>query len=658
VSQLLGGRYDLQEQIGGGGMAVVYRAVDTLLGRQVAVKMLRSQYAGDEEFVNRFRREAQSAASLSHPNIVNLYDVGVTPNQEYYIVMEYVDGPTLKDVIRDRGPLSVKETLDITRQICDALEHAHEHHIIHRDIKPHNILLTRSGHVKVTDFGIARASSGNTITHHHSHSVMGSVHYFSPEQARGAATDVKSDIYSLGVVMYEMLTGTRPFEGDSPVSVALKHLRERFVDPRELNPSIPQSVENIVLKCLVKSPEHRYPDMKALKEDLKDALLHPNVPKFVMPEDVPEQTIAVPIVGGGRILPSPAPEAEEEVKPKRKRWWRVAGWAGVALGVLMVGVFAAYYIVMNLLQVPDVQLPDVRGKTVDQARQILENKGISAALIKEEHETNSKPKGIVFDQDPEGPTTIKQGRPVTLYVSDGPQLMTMPDLTGVPLSQAEQQLVNMGISSDRIKTKSVESSDYDPGYVVATTPAKDEPVSADQDVILEVSQGNMVVVPNVYGKTVDEARQMLENAQLQVGEITYMQGNAADGTVFGTAPVQPGAKVPAGTVIRLYVARNSGESGGGISPPTNGTGDGTGQLPPNAVAKQIDVKVNVPPGKSIHVQVYATDAVSNRKPQVDETISQTKTWTITLYVTPDQDGEVWVYQNGRQTNDVKVPYSS
>jgi serine/threonine protein kinase len=652
VSQLLGGRYDLQEQIGGGGMAVVYRAVDTLLGRQVAVKMLRSQYAGDEEFVNRFRREAQSAASLSHPNIVNLYDVGVTPNQEYYIVMEYVDGPTLKDVIRERGPLSVKETLDITRQICDALEHAHEHHIIHRDIKPHNILLTRSGHVKVTDFGIARASSGNTITHHHSHSVLGSVHYFSPEQARGAAADVKSDIYSLGVVMYEMLTGVRPFEGDSPVSVALKHLRERFVDPRELNPSIPQSVENIVLRCLVKSPEARYPDMKALKEDLKDALLHPNVPKFVMPEEVPEQTIAVPVIGGGRIPATTTADAEEEEKPKRKRWWSFLGWTGVALGVLTVGVFAAYYIVMNLLQVPDVQLPDVRGKTVQEARQILENKGIPDSLIKEQHESNQKPKGIVFDQDPEGPTTIKQGRPVTLYVSDGPQLITMPDLTGVLATQAEQQLINMGIAKDHIKTRSVQSTQFDSGYVVATTPAKDEPISPGEDVVLDVSQGNMVQVPNVYGKTVDEARRMLEDAHLQMGEITYMQANAADGTVFGTAP-QPGTTVPAGTVVRLYVAQNSGESGGGITPPGTGTG---GQLPPNAIAKPVDVKVNDPSGKSIHVQVYASDAVSNRKLQVDETISASKTWTITLYVTPNQDGEIWVYQNGRLTNDVNVPY--
>jgi serine/threonine-protein kinase len=210
----------------------------------------------------------------------------------------------------------------------------------------------------------------------------------------------------------------------------------------------------------------------------------------------------------------------------------------------------------------------------------------------------------------------------------------------------------MGIAKDHIKTRSVQSTQFDSGYVVATTPAKDEPISPGADIVLDVSQGNMVQVPNVYGKTVDEARRMLEDAHLQMGEITYMQGNAADGTVFGTAP-QPGTTVPAGTVVRLYVAQNSGESGGGITPPGTGTG---GQLPPNAIAKPVDVKVNDPSGKTIHVQVYSSDAVSNRKLQVDETISSSKTWTITLYVTPNQDGEIWVYQNGRLTNDVNVPY--
>ncbi len=662
MSQRLGDRYELQEQIGGGGMAVVYRAVDTLLNRQVAVKMLRPQYAGDEEFVNRFRREAQSAASLSHPNIVSLYDVGVTPNMEHYIVMEYVDGPTLKDVIRERAPLSVKETLDIARQICDALEHAHDHNIIHRDIKPHNILLTKSGHVKVTDFGIARASTGNTITHHQSHSVLGSVHYFSPEQARGAATDVKSDIYSLGVVIYEMLTGRLPFSGDSPVSVALKHLRDKFVEPREINKSIPQSVENIVLRCLAKSPDARYPDMKALKVDLRDALLHPNVPKFVPPDEVPDQTIAVPIIGGGSLQSAISrSNPEKDPEPKQRKWWTVLAWSGVAVGVLCIGALAAYYIVMRLLQVPDIAIPDVRNKNVAQAVKMLEAAGVPDSHIKQQYAANAKPKDVVYDQDPEGPTNIKEDRDVTLYVSDGQQQIQMPDLTNVPFDQAEQELINLGIPKDNIIEQDVQSSQYDAGNVVATIPAANENITTNTKITVQVSQGSMVTVPSVIGMDEADAEQSLLNAGLQVGPTYYVSGNGVDGTVVDTTPSKPGAKVPAGTVISLYVISNSGGSGGGTGNGlnnTSGTGNGGPAVTPpaNATVKYVTVSVKDKDRVPIHVQIFTTDATGTRVPVVDETITATKAWKITLYVTPDQDGEVMVYQNGQMTNDQPVPY--
>ncbi|GMA49110.1 serine/threonine protein kinase [Alicyclobacillus contaminans] len=659
MSQRLGDRYELQEQIGGGGMAVVYRAIDTLLNRQVAVKMLRSQFAGDEEFVTRFRREAQSAASLSHPNIVNLYDVGVTPNLDYYIVMEYVDGPTLKDVIRERAPLSVKETLDIARQICDALEHAHDHHIIHRDIKPHNILLTKSGHVKVTDFGIARAATSTTITHHQSQSVLGSVHYFSPEQARGAATDVKSDIYSLGVVMYEMLTGQLPFSGDSPVSVALKHLREKFVEPRQINKSIPQSVENIVLRCLVKSPEARYPNMKAVKDDLRDALLHPNVPKFTVPDDVSDETIAVPVVGG-RISDA-IPEAEKAKKakkvnptPRKRRWLGVLGWTGVAVAAVIIGALAAYYIVMRLVQVPDIAIPDVRNKTVADAVQALENAGVKKSQIQEQQETNAKPKGIVYDQDPEGPTHIKEGRVITLYVSNGPQQMQMPDLSGIPFDQAKQELISMGLSGSNISEQQVQSSTVAVGNVVASTPSAGSAITTNTQVTLQVSQGDMVTVPSVIGMTESDAKQALIAAGLQVGPTSYVSGNGVDGTVLDTTPSKPGAKVPAGTTINLYVIRNNGESGGGASTSNNTTG--SGGAPDNTETKSVNVHVRTTPGQSIHVQIYKTDATGTRVPVVDQTIHATQTFSVTLYLAPNTSGEIFVYQNGQLTNDQKISY--
>lgn len=265
----LGGRYEIISRIGGGGMAVVYKAIDSLLHRHVAIKVLSESLSNDSEFIRRFSREAQAAASLSHPNIVNVYDVG-RDGYTHYIVMELVDGPTLKQYVLDKGALPVDEAVYIASQICDGLEHAHENKIVHRDIKPHNILMGSNGRVKVTDFGIARAASSSTITQ--TGSVMGSVHYFSPEQARGGVVKEKSDIYSLGVVLYEMLTGELPFDGDSAISIALKHLQEPVVDPRQLNAAIPDNIVRIVMRALEKDPEMRYTSAKAVMQDLNYAV--------------------------------------------------------------------------------------------------------------------------------------------------------------------------------------------------------------------------------------------------------------------------------------------------------------------------------------------------------------------------------------------------
>lgn len=629
MTKLLGGRYDLQEQIGGGGMAIVYRALDTLLGRQVAVKMLRSQFSGDEEIVSRFRREAQSAASLSHTNIVNLYDVGVTDGSDYYIVMEYVDGPTLKEVIRDRGPLPVAEVVDITSQICDALEHAHARNIIHRDIKPHNILLTRTGHVKVTDFGIARAITGNTITHQYSQSVLGSVHYLSPEQARGGVTDVKSDIYSLGVVMYEMLTNQLPFSGDSPVSVALKHLRETFVEPRQLNPAVPQSVENIILRCLVKSPDSRYPDMKAVKADLQDALVHPNVPKFIAPSEVPDETIAIPALGGAWTPGERERRRQAEQEAGKRKWWSIALWSGVAFAVLCVGIIAAYYIVIDLLQVPNLKLPNVVGETEQQAIQTLESAGFAQNQISEKKAANQKAAGTVYDQDPEGPVDVKKTRQITLYVSTGPQQMQMPDLSGLPVDEAYQTLTNMGIPKDNIQQQTVQRNDVQSGVIVGTTPAKDANITTDSKIVLQVSDNANTTVPKLVGLSLQDAQTALQNAKLK-SQVIRQAYPAADGTVFQISPYQEGAQVPQGSVINLYVADNSGESGGG-------SGGG-----PGLETKTAHVTVQ----GSHHVVIYLTDAQHDHTTWYDGNTSGTQSWDVTVQVTPDKSGEVDVEVDG------------
>ncbi|WP_040948595.1 Stk1 family PASTA domain-containing Ser/Thr kinase, partial [Gorillibacterium massiliense] len=269
IGQTLSGRYEIIEIIGGGGMALVYRARDILLNRIVAVKVLRPQFVHDEEFIQRFRREGQSAAALSHPNIVSIYDVGQR-GDIHFIVMEYVEGTTLNDLIKERAPLQVEEAVNIASQICDALDHAHSNQIIHRDIKPHNILIGRNGRVKVTDFGIARAGASSSITQ--TGSVVGSVHYFSPEHAKGTLAGAKSDLYSLGIVLYQMLTGKLPFSGESPVSVALKHLQENVPEPRKVNPLIPQSVENVILKAMRKNPDNRYQSAREMLADLETCL--------------------------------------------------------------------------------------------------------------------------------------------------------------------------------------------------------------------------------------------------------------------------------------------------------------------------------------------------------------------------------------------------
>jgi serine/threonine-protein kinase len=273
VGRVLDDRYEIIEKIGGGGMALVYKARCRLLNRFVAIKVLRPEFIEDEEFVKKFRREAQSAASLSHPNIVGIYDVG-TENNNYYIVMEYIKGQTLKELIKSKGTLGIEHATNIAIQICYALDHAHKNHIVHRDIKSHNILIREDNSVKVTDFGIARAVSSSTITN--TGNVIGSVHYFSPEQARGGYTDEKSDIYSLGVVLYEMVTGRLPFEGDSPIAVALKHIQEEPIPPAKINPRVPKSIEAIILKCMEKEVSRRYNSAAEIINDLRQSLVMPN----------------------------------------------------------------------------------------------------------------------------------------------------------------------------------------------------------------------------------------------------------------------------------------------------------------------------------------------------------------------------------------------
>ncbi|KEO81951.1 Stk1 family PASTA domain-containing Ser/Thr kinase [Tumebacillus flagellatus] len=662
IGRKLGNRYEVFEQIGGGGMAVVYRALDTLLNRNVSIKVLRAQFSTDDDFVRRFRREAQAAASLSHPNVVNIYDVGVE-NDEYYIVMEYVDGLTLKEIIQDRAPLPVPEAIDIAKQICAALGHAHENNIVHRDIKPHNILIGKDGRVKVTDFGIARAITSNTITQ--DGSVLGSVHYFSPEQARGGITDVKSDIYSLGVVLYEMVTGELPFSGETPISVALKHLQDHFVEPREINPSLPQSVENIILKSLAKDPLVRYQTSREMYRDLEKALLYPNVAKFTIPDVDEQQTIQMPAVGlrnaGMESLPSRSQKQPEAVNPAsleaeeaaknpedgkpqgKKKFWRPVIWLFAIFLLLGVGAVTAYSLVTNFMGEPDVTMPKVEGMKYDDAVKQLVQAGLDINNISRQDETsNDVAPNVVMKQDQYPGKTIKANRPVTLTVSIGAEKFNMPNVVKMNINDAKSALLAKNISESNITVTEKEDPDNAAGAVLSQYPDADTKVDPSVKVKLTVSKGvQKVKIPDVANKSTEDAKKALESAGLKLGQVINMQNaNVPKDAVISTSPFKAGDEVNKGETVGLIVSAGPPPSDSATQPKK----------------KNVNVTVEVKDGKKISVKIIRNDSRGVSNVVDGDVITATKVYTIECIVQPDQIASIEVYQDGAPSKTIPVPY--
>lgn len=504
--KLLGSRYEIIEKIGNGGMATVYKAKDLVLKRYVAVKILREEYTTDNEFIKRFNTEAESAASLTHPNIVSVYDVGKEGNL-YYIVMELIKGKTLKEIIVEDGRMGWKWSVKIAKQIAQALETAHRNNIIHRDIKPHNIIITEDGTAKVTDFGIAKAVSNSTITAFGT--TIGSVHYFSPEHARGGYTDAKSDLYSLGVVLYEMVTGRVPFDADTPVSVALKHMQEKPVPPIELNPAIPQSLNDLILKAMEKDPNMRYSTATEMIEDLDKILKNPEAEVGVVDKSQAR----------ARRIQQEENQTNQSKFAKFKKYLEEHKGVKIAL---IVAIFLIVFIasigitlgVLNSGKPKDILLPNFTNVTLDEAKAKAEEVKLNLNVSEEKYDVQIE-EGKIISQDPKYQPnyTVKEGSTVNVVVSKGQEIVKVTKLVGKTKDEARKELKDLGLE---MEIEEVNSDDVEPGIVIEQDKQEGEEVLAGTKIKLKVSLGiEKVEVPDLAGLSEDEAKAKITEAKLK-----------------------------------------------------------------------------------------------------------------------------------------------
>lgn len=511
---LLNERYRIIRPIGGGGMANVYLAFDEILDREVAIKALRPEFINDPEFIERFDREAKAATSLVHPNIVSIYDVG-EEDDIMYMVMEYIEGMTLKEYIKEHGALSVTEAVRIMQSLSSAIHHAHENGLIHRDIKPQNILIDKEGQVKVTDFGIAIALSATSLTQ--TNSILGSVHYLSPEQARGGMATKKSDIYSLGIVFYEMLTGKLPYEGQSAVAVALQHLQSETPFVKDLRPEVPQSVENIVLKSMDKNPIHRYLSLTEFETDLESALTEDrlNEPRYLSPVEPGDETKLMPVMNDYVLQDSESDtfvassdgdtklmEAIDLKKKPKKKKNKFKKWL---LAFFILALVTSLVIATILYFKPkDVVIPDLVGKEYDEARELLED--LNVKVEKKLIHSDEINEGLIVKTDPAANRTIKEKSEVTIFVSEGAERVEVEDYTGKKFDQVKRMLEELGFKDVIAYEK---ASDKEVGTIITQIqPNEDsEVVPAETKVIFEVSSGpNTLVLDDLVGKTESEIK--------------------------------------------------------------------------------------------------------------------------------------------------------
>lgn len=602
AGMIIGERYEIIEKIGTGGMSDVYKAKCHKLNRFVAIKVLKSEFSENKSFVSKFRVEAQAAAGLAHPNIVNVYDVG-EENGMHYIVMELVEGITLKEYIEKKARLSVKEAISIAIQISMGIEAAHNNHIIHRDIKPQNIIISREGKVKVTDFGIARAATTNTITSN----VMGSVHYTSPEQARGGYSDEKSDIYSLGITMFEMLTGRVPFNGETTVAIAIKHIQDAMPSPREYVPEIPVSVEQIIFKCTQKSPDRRYLTMADLITDLKKSLMNPDEDfvqlagavgagetKLILDEDVEEIRKGRKTIVRTAVLHEAEDEEDEEeeeydeedeeyeeeyesedddLNPKMEKIITVLGILAAAIIVTIALALVGKALgVFKSAPKPDsnnqieaeaeeddnntgnkVKVPNVVGMSIEKAKETLNELGLGFA---QDGTTTSDAieKGCVAEQSEEAGTEVEKNTTIKVIISTGINSFTIPDVKNIEEAEAKKRLDALDLS---VTVNYEYSSSIEEGNVISTKPEAGAEVKKGDSVTMAVSRGAEVVnvtVPDVRGKTEEAAKLELTELGLVVGVVTQSESDTVQAGHVIEQTYAPGVSLEPGRMIDLIVS--------------------------------------------------------------------------------------------------------
>ncbi len=549
--KVLGNRYELISLVGKGGMAVVYKAKDRMLNRFVAVKILREEFKENEEFIHRFNVESQAAAALSHQNIVQIYDVG-EEDGVHYIVMELLEGSTLKEYIKESGGhLSWREAANFSMQICRALEHAHSKHVVHRDIKPQNILITDGGKIKVADFGIARAVNNNTTVNSLSNAV-GSAYYLSPEQAKGCYTDHHTDLYSLGVVMYELFCGKLPFDAENAVTVIARHINENPVPPREINPDIPQGIEAIIMRAMMKEQRLRYDSAADILEDLVSVYQNPSIH--------PSELNAAPQGGKSGGEANIRRRTVQKKKKKKSKNTGLTALVSVISTVLAIAILAGVYMFF-FSGGGEVEVPDLVGMTYDEAirEAARAEKGdvtFDVTVLRSEHSGSEK--DTVISQTPEGGSYVKRPREIKVIISSGAVVLEMEDYVGKDFDTVKKKLEKLGL---KVIRKDSDSDTYADGLIVKQLPAEGTEMAEGDEVTLYVSEGTKnTVVPDVVGKTSDEAIVLIERNKLKIGKVILSAGgDYKKGQVFKQSK-DAFETVPVDTAIDIYVSNGEKDS--------------------------------------------------------------------------------------------------